>query len=180
MNIRRVVTGLDSAGRAVVVSDSAPPRAVTFQHVPGMQAALLWETAPDSHVGTQVVDPTAAASAWVPATGGTNVMVVELPPDAVMQQPGFDPAAAGSEYLQLLPGLAEKFEVQAPGMHTTDTIDYAVVLEGEIHLELDDGHLTQLQPHDVVVQNGTRHAWRNRSERPARLLFVLTGATRTS
>ena len=107
-------------------------------------------------------------------------MVVDLPPDSVMQSPTFNPEAAGGEYLQLLPGLAEKFEMEAPGMHTTDTVDYGLVLEGEVHLELDDGQLTRLQRHDMVVQNGTRHAWRNRSKQPARLLFVLTGAMRTS
>jgi mannose-6-phosphate isomerase-like protein (cupin superfamily) len=177
MNIRRIVTGHDRAGKSVLVSDGPAPRAVEFKHVPGLGAALLWDAAPGARVGGAVSDRTTSAT-WVPAAGGSNAMVVTFPPDAVMGAPGFDPMAAGGEYMQNLPGLAEKFEMDAPGMHTTDTIDYAVVLEGEAHLELDDGRVVKLQKHDVVVQNGTRHAWRNRSDKPVTIFFVLTGAAR--
>jgi len=180
MKVRRIVTGHDSAGKAVVVSDGAPPRSVEFRHVPGMSAALLWDAAPGARVGKAVSDATPSAKSWVPPAGGSNAMVVVLPPDSVMAAPGFDPMAAGGEYMQNLPGLAEKFEMEAPGMHTTDTIDYAVLLDGELHLELDDGRVTRLQKHDVVVQNGTRHAWRNRSDKPASVFFVLTGAARSA
>jgi quercetin dioxygenase-like cupin family protein len=90
----------------------------------------------------------------------------------------FDPAAAGQEIFEQLPGLAAKFEHDNPGMHTTDSVDYGVLLEGEICLELDDGETKTLQPRDVVVQQGTRHAWRNKSDKPATMLFVLIGAVR--
>jgi hypothetical protein len=179
MKIRRIVTGHDSAGKGTFASDGAPPRAVDFKHVPGMSAALLWETAAGSTVGKQNADPTPSAK-WVPAEGGTNAMVVVLPPDSVMASPSFDPMAAGGEYMQNLPGLAEKFEMEAPGMHTTDTVDYAMVLDGEVHLELDEGRVTRLQKHDFVVQNGTRHGWRNRSDKPVTMLFILTGAKRAT
>jgi hypothetical protein len=179
MKIRRIVTGHDSAGKATVVSDGAPPRTVEFKHVPGMSAALLWQTSAESRVGQTTPDPTSNAQ-WVPPQGGTNAMVVVLPPDLVMASPSFDPMAAGGEYMQNLPGLAEKFEMEAPGMHTTDTVDYAMVLDGEVHLELDDGRITKLQKHDFVVQNGTRHGWRNRSDKPVTMLFILTAATRAA
>ena len=177
MQARRIVTGRDAGGKSIVVSDAAPPRTVTFKHVPGLSAALLWETPPQPTLG-QSGDSSISARSWVPAAGGSNLMLVTFPPDSVVMNPGFDPAAAGAEYGQLLPGLAEAFERDSPGMHTTDSVDYAVLLEGELHLELDGGALTKLSPHDVVVQNGTRHAWRNRGERPATVLFVLVGATR--
>lgn len=77
-----------------------------------------------------------------------------------------------------VPGLAETFEPEHPGMHTTDSIDYDVVLEGEITLELDDGVQVPLRRHDVVVQHGNRHAWRNPGDRPATMLFVLIGTRR--
>ena len=77
-----------------------------------------------------------------------------------------------------VPGLAECFESDNPGMHTTDTIDYGIVLDGEIWLELDDGQTQHLRKLDVVVQNGTRHAWRNRSGRVTLMAFVLIGACR--
>jgi quercetin dioxygenase-like cupin family protein len=63
-------------------------------------------------------------------------------------------------------------------MHTTDTVDYGIVLEGEVWLELDDGKQIHLQAHDVVVQNGTRHAWRNKTQTPVKMAFVLIGANR--
>ena len=106
-------------------------------------------------------------------------MMVTFPPDSVMMSSDFDPAAAGAEYMSRLPGLAERFEPESPGMHTTDTVDYGILTEGEISLELDDGKVVALKPGDVVVQNGTRHAWRNRGTRPATLIFVLIGANRS-
>jgi quercetin dioxygenase-like cupin family protein len=85
--------------------------------------------------------------------------------------------AAVAENLAISPGLAELFEPD--GMHTTPTIDYGIVLEGEIWLELDEGRSRLIRKHDVVVQNGTRHAWRNKSDQPATLAVVLIGAKLT-
>ena len=105
-------------------------------------------------------------------------MFVTFPPDSVMMSPSFDSAAAGAEFMEHMPELASKFEMDNPGMHTTDTVDYGIVLEGEVWLELDDGKQVHLRPHDVVVQNGTRHAWRNKSDKPVKMAFVLIGANR--
>jgi hypothetical protein len=105
-------------------------------------------------------------------------MVVAFPPDQVMMSPSFNPMAAAQENLRVAPGLAETFEVDAPGMHTTDTIDYGIVLKGEVWLELDDGKVEHLKEGDVVIQNGTRHAWRNRGTTVAVVAFVLIGAQR--
>ena len=76
------------------------------------------------------------------------------------------------------PGIAERFEPDNPGMHTTDSVDYIVVLAGEVWLELDDGRLTRLRAGDTVVQNGTRHAWRNRGTEPVTLAVVQLGVQR--
>jgi mannose-6-phosphate isomerase-like protein (cupin superfamily) len=97
-----------------------------------------------------------------------------------MMSDGFDQVAAGQEYMEHMPELAKTFELDNPGMHTTDTVDYGIVLEGEVWLELDDGKQVLLRQHDVVVQNGTRHAWRNKSEKPVKMAFVLIGARRKS
>ena len=67
-------------------------------------------------------------------------------------------------------------ETDNPGMHTTQTVDYGIVLEGEVWLEVDDGKQVHLKPHDIVVQNGTRHAWRNKGDKPVKIAFVLIGA----
>ena len=78
-----------------------------------------------------------------------------------------------------MPDLARTFEPECPGMHRTDTVDYAIVLSGEIWLEVDDGNDTLLRPTDVVVQQGTRHAWRNKSDAQAVVAFFMVGARRS-
>jgi hypothetical protein len=178
MSIRRVITGHSPAGKSIFVADTAAPRTTAFKHSPGFVTSLLWETPAQATVPASQGDPVVSAKSWVPQPGGTNLMFVTFPPDAVMMSSSFDPAAAGGEYMHVLPGLAEKFEMESPGMHTTDSVDYAVLLDGELHLELDDGATKKLAPRDVVIQNGTRHAWRNKSDRPATMLFVLVGAKR--
>jgi hypothetical protein len=71
-----------------------------------------------------------------------------------------------------LPGLADHFEKEDPAMHRTNTVDYAVVFDSEMWLELDDGKIVHLKRGDVVVQNGTRHAWRNRGTNPVTIIFL--------
>jgi hypothetical protein len=91
-----------------------------------------------------------------------------------MADPAFDPVAFDREQRADSPGIAEL--IGPDGMHATPTVDYGIVVQGEIVLELDDGRCTRLSAGDLVIQNGTRHAWRNRSGRPATMAFVLIGA----
>ena len=79
---------------------------------------------------------------------------------------------------ETVPGLGETLEADNPGMHTTDTIDYIVVLSGEADLELDDGATVHLESGDCVVQRGTRHAWRNTGTIPFVAAGVMVGAKR--
>ncbi|MES2482642.1 MAG: cupin domain-containing protein [Pseudomonadota bacterium] len=172
--IRRVVTGHDANGRAVFASDAAPPRTDVFRSIPGMVSRLVWSTPGRPTVPFDGKDPTGTLSAMVPTPGQSRFLVITFPPDSVYGAPSFNPAAAAAENLRVSPGLAERFEPD--GMHQTPTIDYVILLDGEIWLELDDGQALCLRPLDVVVQNGTRHAWRNRSDAPATLAVVLIGA----
>lgn len=174
--IRRVVTGHDQAGSSMVALDVAPPRSDAFEHIPGMMSRLVWATDPVPQLPFNGSDPTPEVKSIVPPAGGTRFLVVTFPPDSVFGAPDFDPAAAVAENLRISPGLAELFEPD--GMHATPTVDYGIVLDGEIWLELDDGRAELLHRHDVVVQNGTRHAWRNKSDHPATMAFVLIGARR--
>jgi len=75
-----------------------------------------------------------------------------------------------------LPGLLRYMDPSDPGMHATDTIDFEVVLEGTVILELDDGAEVTLNPGDTVVQNGTRHRWKNPGDKPARMALFICGA----
>lgn len=170
----RVVTGHDGDGDSCFVQQTAPPRTDAYQHIPGMVSRLVWATGPQPCLPYDEGDPTLQVTNFVPGTGETRFLIVTFPPDSVFASPDFDEKAAIRENLAISPGLAERFEPD--GMHATPTIDYGIVLDGEIWLELDGGRASLLRQHDVVIQNGTRHAWRNKSNRSATLAFVLIGA----
>lgn len=175
MKIRRIVTGHDEQGNSVFVSDDYAPRAKSFVSIPGHAMAQLWTTPPNPERVEQESDPTLSNPSLIPPKGGTSIAVFDFPPDSVMQNP-VDGVRAYQELEAALPGLIESFEPENPGMHTTPTIDYGIILEGEMWLELDNGQSRHVKTGDIVIQNGTRHAWRNRSERIARGLFVMIGA----
>jgi uncharacterized cupin superfamily protein len=179
MQVRRVVTGLDAAGKAVIVSDGSAPRRHDLVHVPGMGTAILWATGPGACLRGDVPDPTGHIASQIPLPGGTCFVLVRFPPDSVFRDPGFDAAAADAEQRVASPGIPELMEPGNPGMHATDTVDYCVILSGEVWLELDDGALTHLHAGDTVVQNGTRHAWRNLSDEPVTMAVVQVGAQRS-
>jgi mannose-6-phosphate isomerase-like protein (cupin superfamily) len=175
---RRVVTGLRD-GKSVFVSDAPVPNAHVYASIPGFMTSVVWATVPVPPLPQRGQEGAPVGTLITPPPGETRLMVVTFPPDAVMGGAGFDPERAELEQAQQLPGLAERFEAGNPGMHTTDTLDYDIVLDGEIWLELDDGAEVHLQQGDLVVQCGTRHAWRNRGARPATMAFVLVGARRS-
>lgn len=170
--IRRVVTGISVDGDSCIVSDGPPPRSHVHLATPGMVNTVVWTTP----AATQPVylDPTSNLVSLVPGTGETVALVVTFPPDSVFADPLFDPVQAAQEQLRVTPGLAELFEQDNPGFHTTPTIDYGVVLRGEIVLDLGSTR-TVLKQGDIVVQNGTRHAWRNLTDEPTTIFFVLIG-----
>jgi mannose-6-phosphate isomerase-like protein (cupin superfamily) len=170
---RRVVTE-NVDGRAVVQSDQSL-LAYEFNTVPGYEHTLIWinPAIPDLSE-EQRVDQ--YPDSVVPGPGGTSLHFVTFPPGSVFADPSFDGEAARDEALICLRGLADHFEKEDPGMHKTNTVDYAIVYEGEIWLELDDAKTIHLKRGDVVVQNGTRHAWRNRGTTPVTMLFFLNGA----
>ena len=177
---RRIVTVRNSAGKSVISSDGPSPREQAREHTPGFVSAPLWKTPAIASLPAADQDPMSMpGSSLIPGEGGSTFMIVTFPPDSVMMSPNFDPAKAGAEHLAAIPGIAETFEPENPGIHTTPTLDYGVVLDGEIWLELDDGATVHLKQHDAVVQQGTRHGWRNKGAKPATLAFVLLGAKTT-
>jgi mannose-6-phosphate isomerase-like protein (cupin superfamily) len=172
---RRVVAARDGQ-RSIVVVDEPLPR-TRFETVPGFEATVIWRTPANPSLKWSPPAENPRATSVLPERGGTTLFFVTFPPDSVMREPGFDPLAAGEEYAKLLPGLAELFEREHPGMHTTPTIDYDIVLNGSISVEFDDGHMIELKQGDVLVQHGTRHAWRNRGNEAATVAFVLIGSS---
>jgi hypothetical protein len=170
---RRVVTA-DVNGKSVVQSDEQLPGYV-FKSVSGYEHTLVWAnpTTPDLRKEQRFER---YPESVVPGPGGTSLHFVTYPPSSVFAEPSFDGEAARREAMIRLKGLADHFEKEDPAMHRTNTVDYAIVYEGEIWLELDDGKTMHLRRGDVVVQNGTRHAWRNKGTKSVTMLFVLNGA----
>ena len=168
---RRVVTGHNAQGRAVFISDGPAP--AVYDRGPGATAVTeLWETraTPASNAGND--DPTVGQPQRLPPPKhGSKFRVVEYPPDskriAALHGATHDNKAEG--YVR---DLANK---RHPGFHKTDTIDYAIVLSGEIDMEI-DGATVHLRAGDVLVQRGTIHNWTNPGSEPCVVAFVLVAA----
>jgi mannose-6-phosphate isomerase-like protein (cupin superfamily) len=174
--IRRVVTGHDADGRSRVVDDR-PVEPITSDLVPGCAAYRLWgrderPTFPDD-------GSPRPAEAYYPPRDGSRFMINAIAPGELVPPPDLDAAAAVAELERLMPGALAAMEPDVPGMHTTDSIDYVLVVSGEVTLELDDGEPTVLRAGDVVVQNGTRHAWRNHGTEHCTIVGVAVGADRS-
>lgn len=173
--MRRVVTGVVD-GKSVFLADGPPANMHAYQGWPGHMTSIIWATATAPGLPVHIGDEPAPGHRATPAPGETRLMMVRFPPDAIFADPRFDGGRFGAEAAQHIPGLIEQFEPEGGGFHTTASIDYDVVLDGEIWLELDDGAEKHLKQGDVVIQGGTRHAWRNRGDRDATMVFVLVGA----
>jgi len=173
--VRRVVTGQNADGKSVFVSDDKVD-ATTVSLVPGMEFHLMWGADEIPALPTDGAEP--AHHAYFPPPGGYRFGFFTVPPEGAELPPDLDITAAFAEMEEKLPGMASHMEPENPGMHTTHTVDFEVVISGQIVCELDDGAEVTLDPVDTFVQNGTRHRWRNPGKEPAVLFVALIGATR--
>lgn len=176
MDVRRVVTGHDPAGRAVFVSDE-PVAALELSLFPEWAFHTIWgaDTTP-AFPDDGTLGPMAA---YFPPAGGFRILLSTIPPaDAPPPPEDLDLSAATAEAEAALPGLLATMEPDHPGMHTSATLDVELILQGEAILELDDGAERHLREGDMVVQNGTRHRWSNPGAVPTVMLVVMIGALR--
>ena len=169
--IRRVVTGHDEKGRAVVVFDGESPHSFVLEKAGGLRLTEIWETrsAPADNSGAK--DAGDHERRIEPVEEGTVFRVIEYPPDRV-RLATLDPEA---HFRGMGARAADPATRRHPGMHKTDTIDYCVVLSGEIWAVLDEGEVL-LRAGDCLVQRGTNHAWSNRSDEPCVIAFALIAA----
>jgi quercetin dioxygenase-like cupin family protein len=173
--IRRVVTGHDKDGKAIVISDGVAPVVKTNPLRPGHRSTDIWKTnAAPVIIKADEGDPTTSGPRTIhPAPQGTVLRIAELQPESedirnmTPEQSRKVFAASGNEAASTY-GRGGRH----PMMHRTETVDYAVVLEGEITLVLDNEDV-QLKTGDVVIQRGNNHAWSNRSGKMCRMLYVL-------
>lgn len=173
MGTRRVVTGHDADGKAVFASDSEV-ETIRLSLVPGMEFVRVWGRDDTARFPDDGAAP--ADLPYFPATTGLRFGMFTVPPDATAMPEDLDIEAALVEAEEKLPGMAGHMEVENPGMHTTASIDFEYVVSGRVVLELDDGATRELGPGDTVIQNGTRHAWRNPFDEPCTMVVALVGA----
>ena len=174
--IRRIVTADDANGRSRIAEDAPATAIRSVAERAGYRAVNVWRTeaapapifASDSVAQHQGILP--------PGNGGSILRIIDFPPEPS------DPAERKRRIQATFGGIFsdaqhDKREGAHPGMHRTDTVDYAIVLEGEIWAVMDDGE-TLMRAGDVLIQRGTNHAWANRSNSTARIAFVLLDGRR--
>jgi hypothetical protein len=166
--VRRLVTGHNAEGRSIFVSDmELPPGDLP---VGGRIRAGMWVTdsTPVSNAGNKDTCPDGVTPTIPPPSLGSVIRVTDFPPDGTVHADPHDMIARGA---QIDP---ERSKIH-PGFHRTDTIDYAICLEGEIWALMDEGEKL-MKPGDVLIQRGTYHAWSNRSDQNCRMAFILIDA----
>ena len=161
---RRVVTG-HRGGRGSVLFDGPAPNR-KLRQASGVVSTLLWVTDESPADISGSADRAEREIGVPPPPRGSLFRMVEFPPGG---------KAMSREAVLKEMGLAGQSASAHPGMHKTRSVDYAVVIEGEIDMVLDEGEV-HLAAGDVLVQQGTNHAWVNRGERPCRIAFVLLDA----
>ncbi|MGD2133939.1 MAG: cupin domain-containing protein [Maricaulaceae bacterium] len=170
--VRRIVTATNPEGRSYIAEDGPAPHVITVEERPGYRNTNLWRV-----LGRiDEPDTTADQRGVLPPNGGVVVRTVDFPPMAASEEERKRGAAA--VFSKMFPDASHDADSKrSPGMHTTDTVDFAVLLEGEVVAVLDDDE-TVMRAGDVLIQRGTSHAWENRTQKMARMLFVLCDAER--
>jgi mannose-6-phosphate isomerase-like protein (cupin superfamily) len=173
--IHRVITGHDADGKAIVASNGPLPTVVEIAAIPGTVFHEVWSTVATPAPVDNGADPTLGELMLPPPRQGTRMRFVDIPPDTA-EFLAHGAANMKSAFSQIGDEKASTVKAHSPHplMHRTESVDYGVVIEGEMTLVLDDSEV-QLLPGSVVVQRGTNHAWANRSGKPCRMLFVLLG-----
>ncbi|MDP6644164.1 MAG: cupin domain-containing protein [Rhodospirillales bacterium] len=167
MGIRRVVTGHDESGKAVVIYDGDAPN--VKRPTSEIESTLFW-----------VTDKSPADNSGDEDTGNRDVGIAPGPGGAIFRVVEFGPEGGAAsedelEYLSKVGGAERPEGARHPGMHKTNSIDYAIIMSGEIDMLL-DGSEVHVKAGDVIVQRGTVHAWANRGSEPCKIAFILIDA----
>jgi hypothetical protein len=173
---RRVVTGHDGQGHSIIVSDATSPHVMPIMDLPNFAVTDFWKTfaTPADNGAATVNDPCATPIQVAPPASGSVFRVVQFPPDKDWAAKAA--AMGGSVPIDETAKSATKGgEVRHAHMHRTRSLDYAIVLSGEIWAIMDVGEI-RLVAGNVLVQRGTNHAWANRSNAPCVIAFVLIDA----
>ena len=171
-NVRRVVTGHDAAGRAIVLSDGPAPFVHRNPAEPEFCSTDVWRSfATPAPLAPAPAEPTLGPRRQLPAAHGTVLRINRFPPESETAR-GMSAEDSARHFASLGNAKAATLSARHPLMHRTETLDYAIVLSGEITLLL-DAQDVHLKAGDVVVQCGTNHAWANRSKEACVIAFIL-------
>lgn len=172
--LRRIVTGYNAQGRSFIEADGPSPAQKTVPSRPGYRVTNLWRTEPLGTVATP--DSIAQHAGVLPPRGGTVIRIIEWP--AEPEDPAELKRQMEKTFAAMFPDAHRDIKPgDHPGMHTTDTVDYALVMEGEIVAIMEAGE-TLMRQGDVLIQRGTPHAWANRSGKAVKVAFILVDAKR--
>lgn len=169
---QRIVTGHDGRGRAVVAMAGETINNFALKAVPGTVFHEVWNSTSSPAPLDNGGDPTDKPLQLSPGALGSIIRVVDIPPDSVQNQVSAEDAAAVFSEIGESHAGTGKADSKHKLMHRTETLDYGIVTEGEVWLVLDEEEV-HLKRGDIVVQRGTNHAWSNRTERMARMVFIL-------
>jgi mannose-6-phosphate isomerase-like protein (cupin superfamily) len=169
--VRRVLTGHDADGRSTFIADGPAPNVKEMTAITGLALTDLWETgaAPASNTGDK--DAAERPVRLEPPRNGTILRIVEFPPDSAWR--GATDGKAGFKAIGA--GHAQDKSSSDPMMHKTSTVDYIIVLKGEITAIMETGEKL-LRPGDILVQRGTNHSWSVRGSEPCIIAAVLVSA----
>ena len=169
---KRVVTGHNGEGLAVVASSAPTPNNFPLKAVPGTVFYEVWNSATAPAPLDNADDPTSQLLQLSPGPLGSVIRVVDIPPDSVQNHVSAEDAAAAFAEIGESHAGTGKADSKHKLMHRTETLDYGIVTEGEVWLVLDEEEV-HLKRGDIVVQRGTNHAWSNRTEQMSRMVFIL-------
>lgn len=169
--IRRIVTGYNAKGKSNIAFCGDAPNILDSPAWPGSRVTDLWSTTDMPVDNSGDVDLGARPIRHDPTPSGTIFRVVEIPPEAGVK---VDTAKAFADLGSTKIPTAED-SAKHPSMHATDSIDYLVVISGEMHMIMEDGEVL-LKAGDCIVQRGTKHAWANRGAVPCIMAAILVDA----
>jgi hypothetical protein len=171
-SFRRIVTGHDAQGRSIIQEDGPPPRMVRIGGPIGPLFYELWNTRETpARIDRASGEPPEEGIQLAPPKQGSRIRVLDIPPEDERLQ-AMTAEEIQAHFAEVGAGDAASDGSRHALMHRTETIDYGIVLEGELTLVMDLGE-TVVRAGDVVIQRGTNHGWANRSGRNCRIAFVL-------
>jgi hypothetical protein len=173
--VRRIVTGIDANGRSYIAEDGASAAMFTMQGRAGYRSNNIWRTTA-SPAPVSAPDTVLEHRGLLPPESGTMLRVIDIPPED--KDPEVRKRATEAVFAAMFADAKhDSANARHPGMHITDTIDYAIVLHGELVAIMDEGE-TVMRAGDILIQRGTNHAWANRSGAIARIAFILVDGRR--